>query len=257
MTAPRSYGLKSAPLSVGRMFFGAAAVLLGAIALIWHDSATWQILQQIWKLPAGSTIGAFLMAALVAGGIAIQHPRSARPAAVVLCIVFACFSLACVPDFVAASNPFERFGGSFFQMLSMLCGALALYAAMEGNSARARIFGRTARLGLGLCAISFALSQALFLRPTAALVPKWIPPGQMFWAIVTTIAFALSAVALLIHFQARLAARMMALMLALFGVLVWFPHLVADRRAHFVWSEFALTMLIAGAAWMVADLQSR
>jgi len=43
------------------------------------------------------------------------------------------------------------------------------------------------------------------------------------WAILTTIAFALAAVATLINRQARLAIRLMALMLALFGVLVWIP----------------------------------
>jgi hypothetical protein len=78
----------------------------------------------------------------------------------------------------------------------------------------------------------------------------------MFWTIVTTIAFGLAAVAILINRQARLAAGLMALMLALFGVLVWLPHLVAHPKAHFAWSEFTLTVLIAGAAWMVADLKS-
>jgi hypothetical protein len=78
----------------------------------------------------------------------------------------------------------------------------------------------------------------------------------MFWAILTTIAFALAASALLINRQARLAVRLMTLMLALFGVLVWIPRLVAGPKAHSNWSEFGLTVLITGAAWMVADLKS-
>src|SRR6185503_7395569 len=68
-------------------------------------------------------------------------------------------------------------------------GAIALYAATQASSVRAVVLGRLARLGLGVCAISFALSQVLYRRDTAALVPKWIPPNQMFWAILTTIAF--------------------------------------------------------------------
>jgi len=96
----------------------------------------------------------------------------------------------------------------------------------------------------------------LLLRETAHLVPKWIPPGQMFWAILTTIAFALAAMAILINRLARLAMRMMTLMLALFGVLVWVPHLIAHPQAHFNWSECVLTFLTTGAAWMVADLRS-
>ena len=118
------------------------------------------------------------------------------------------------------------------------------------------MFGRLARLGLGVCAISFTLGQILLPRETADLVPKWIPPNQMFWAVLTTVAFALAAVAILINRQARLATRLMTLMLALFGVLVWVPRLIAHPKAHLNWSEFALTFLITGAAWMVADVRS-
>ena len=179
------------------------------------------------------------MAALIAGGIGMQYPRTARLASVVLCVVYLCFSLACIPDIIAASNIYERYGGSFFLFFSLLCGAIALFAATEANAARATAFGRLARLGLGVCAISFTLGQALLPRETARLVPKWIPPNQMFWAILTTIAFALAAIAILINRQARLAIRLMTLMLALFGVLVWVPRLIAHPEAHFNWSECA------------------
>ena len=179
-----------------------------------------------------------------------------RWASVVLCVVYLCFSLACVPDIIAAANIYDKYGGSFFLFVSLFCGAIALYAATEADAARAVVFGRLARFGLGICAISFTLGQMLLLRETAHLVPKWIPPSQMFWAILTTIAFALAGVAILINRQARLAMRLMTLMLALFGVLVWVPHLIAHPKAHFNWSECALTFLVTGATWMVTDLKS-
>jgi hypothetical protein len=240
----------------GRIVFGAAAVLFGVIALMWHDAETWQNLQHIWSLPFGAIIGGCLMAAQIAGGTGIQFPRTARPASVLLCVVYLCFSLACVPDIIAASNIYDRYGGSFFLFVSLFCGAIALYAATEANTAKAVAFGRLARLGLGVCAISFTLGQALLLRETAQLVPKWIPPSQVFWAILTTVAFALAATAILINRKARLATRLMTLMLALFGVMVWVPHVIAHPKAHFDWSECFLTFLITGAAWVVADLKS-
>jgi hypothetical protein len=257
--------------SYGRIVFGAAAVWFGVIALMWHDADTWQNLHHIWSLPFGVIIGACLMTAQIAGGVGIQFPRAARLASVVLCVVYLCFSLACIPEIIAASNIYDRFGGSFFLFFSLLCGAIALYAgtyagtyggtyagtyaATEANTARAAVFGRMARLGLGVCAISFTLGQALLPRETASLVPKWIPPNQMFWAILTTVAFGLAAIAILMNRQARLAIRLMTLMLALFGVIVWVPHLIAHPRAHFNWSECVLTFLITGAAWVVADLK--
>ncbi|MGC2173708.1 MAG: hypothetical protein WA623_20150, partial [Candidatus Sulfotelmatobacter sp.] len=124
------------------------------------------------------------------------------------------------------------------------------------SAARAVGFGRLALFGLGVSAISFTLGQILLPRETAQLVPKWIPPNQMFWAMLTTVAFGLAAIAILINRQARLAMRLMTLMLALFGVMVWVPRLIAHPKAHFNWSECVLTFLITGAAWAVADLKS-
>lgn len=239
----------------GRIVFGASAVLFGVIALTWRDSETWQGLQRIWDLPFGAAIGGSLMALQIAGGIGMQHPRSARLAGVALCFVYLCFSLACIPGVIAGPAIYARYG-SFFEQCSLFCGSAALYAATGARAARAIVYGRLARLGFGACATSFALGQIFYLRLTADLVPRWIPPNQMFWAILTTIALALAALAILAHCRARLALRLLALMLAMFGALVWLPRLVAHPEAHFNWSEFTLTFLIAGAAGMVADLKS-
>ncbi|HUI79245.1 MAG TPA: hypothetical protein VLY24_15070 [Bryobacteraceae bacterium] len=239
----------------GRIVFGAAAVLFGVIALMWHDSDTWQTLRQIWSLPFGAIIGGCLMTAQIAGGIGIEYPRTARLASIVLGVVYLLFSLASIPGILAAPATYVHYG-SFFEQFSSLCGAIALYAGTEANRARAVAFGRVARLGLGVCAVSFTLSQIFYLRATAGLVPTWIPPNQMFWAILTTIAFALAAIAILINRQPRLALHLMTIMLALFGVLVWIPRLIAHPETHLNWSEFGLTLLITGAAWMVADLRS-
>jgi hypothetical protein len=242
--------------SYGRIVFGGSAVLFGVIALMWHDADTWQNLQHVWSLPFGAVIGPCLMVALIAGGIGIQSSRTVRLASIVLSVVYLCFALACVPDIIAAANIYDKYGGSFFLFFSLFCGTIALYAAADANAAMAMMFGRLARLGLGICAVSFTLGQALLLRETAHLVPKWIPPSQMFWAILTTVAFGLAAIAILINRQARLAMRLMTLMLALFGVLIWVPHVIAHPKAHFNWSECVLTFLVTGAAWMVADLRS-
>jgi hypothetical protein len=203
----------------GRIVFGASAVLFGVIALMWHDADTWQTLAQIWSLPFGTIIGACLMIVQIAGGIGMQYRKSARLASIVLGIVYLLFSVACIPGILAAPAIYWHYG-SFFEQFSSLCGAIALRAATESNAARAAAFGRVARLGLGVRAISFTLSQIIYLPVTADLVPKWIPPNQTFCAILTTIAFALAAMSILIGRQARLALRLLSLMLALFGVLV-------------------------------------
>ena len=76
----------------------------------------------------------------------------------------------------------------------------------------------------------------------------------MFWAVATTVLFALAALALLANQMALLASRLLTIMLASFGLLVWVPLLLSDPRSHSNWSEFAETFAIAGALWILADL---
>ena len=143
----------------GRVVFGASAVLFGVIALLWYDSDTWQALRQIWSLPFGAIIGACLMVFQIAGGIGIQYPRSAHLASITLGIIYLLFSLACIPGIISAPTIYEHYG-SFFEQFSALCGVIALYTATNTNAARASEFGQVAlRLGIGLSAISFTLSQ--------------------------------------------------------------------------------------------------
>jgi hypothetical protein len=236
----------------GRIVFGASAVLFGVIALMWHDADTWQTTYAILNLPLGRIVGDCLMVALIGGGLALMLPQTARVASSVLIVLYALFSLAALPGIIKHPAVFGEYDG-FFEQFCMLSAAIAVYAATDANAARSATLGRVARIGLGLSTVSFTLAQVVYLKMTADLVPKWIPPNQMFWAIATTVAFALAAVAILINSRAQLALRLMALMIGLFGVLVWIPILVAQPQGHGNWSEFAINFLIAGAAWIVAE----
>jgi uncharacterized membrane protein YphA (DoxX/SURF4 family) len=131
---------------------------------------------------------------------------------------------------------------------------MILYAC-SGPIAPART-ARLAQIGyysFALCLVSFSLEQLFYLAATASLVPKWIPPGQMFWAMATTAAFALAALALITGFMARLASRLTTAMLVGFGLLVWLPALIADPHSFSNWSESVDTLGIAASAWIVAD----
>jgi uncharacterized membrane protein YphA (DoxX/SURF4 family) len=101
--------------------------------------------------------------------------------------------------------------------------------------------------------VSFTLEQLIYLSGTAGFVPKWIPGGQMFWAIATTIAFALAAIALLSGRYALPASRLLTVMLVGFGLLVWLPAPFADPHQLLNWAGNAQNLAITGAAWIVAD----
>ena len=241
---------------VGRHVYGAAAILFGVVAIIWHDLKYWDQLQALGSAQYRETVVYVAAIMQLAGGIAIQWRRTARFGAAMLGVVYLFFALLWVPRIIEAPQIYDRWA-NFFEQFAVFLGAPIVYAASASNdSPWAADVARIGRILFGICVVSFALEQVVHLDVTAAFVPKWIPPNQMFWAILTTVAFGLAAVAILVNRQARLAMRLMTLMLALFGVLVWVPHLIAHPKAHFNWSECALTFLVTGAAWTVADLRS-
>ena len=124
----------------GRLVFGASAVLLGVIALMWYDAATWQTLSQLWKLPFGVLIGGCLMVLQIAGGMGIQYPPTARYASTLLGFVYTLFSLACLPGIIAAPAVYEPYG-SFFEQFSALWRACPVHChggeCSKGGLARA------------------------------------------------------------------------------------------------------------------------
>jgi hypothetical protein len=79
----------------------------------------------------------------------------------------------------------------------------------------------------------------------------------MFWAITTTIAFALAAIAILSGRSAFLASRLLTVMIIGFGLLVWLPALFVDPHKLMNWAGNAENLAIAGAAWIVADFLSQ
>ena len=239
-------------MKTSRIFFGASAVLFGVIGLLWHDAETWQNVRALFKLPLGAVVAIGLMILQIAGGLGIQIPRAMRSSAIVLCFVYFCFMLACVRAIVAAPADYGSYP-NFFEQLSIFCGALAIYAASSAGKAP-RTLAHFARLGFAIAAVSFTATQIYYFRFTVAAVPKWIPPSQNFWAVVTTVAFGLGALAILINQHARLALRLTALMTGLFSALVWAPTLIAHPKSHSALSEFALTVLITGAAWVISQL---
>ena len=231
--------------NLGRHLFGLASLAFGLIALAWHNYNDWDQLRYILNSVSGPVFLYTVAAAWIFGGSAIQFRRTAKTGAAALCVVYLVFALLCVPPIFAAPGIYDRWG-NFFEQFSLVTGAALIYAPVTPN--------QIGRISLGLCAGSFALEQAIYLNNTIVLVPKWLPLDQKFWAMATTVAFILAAVALIANRMARLATRLLTIMLASLGLLVWVPLLVSQPRSRTNWSETAETFAIAGATWKLADL---
>lgn len=229
----------------------------GVLAVAWHDFNTWQQIRALGNVPHREILVYLAAAIEIGGGVAIQWPRTARAGAIALGAIYLIFALLWVPLFLANPRVYDSLG-NFFEQFSLVSGALIVYASFAASdSVRAAKLARMGYYFFGICVISFTFQQLFYLSATASFVPKWIPPGQMFWAITTTIAFALAAVALLSGHMALLTSRLVTAMIVGFGLLVWLPLLIADPHKLMNWAGNAENLAIAGSAWIVADFLSQ
>jgi uncharacterized membrane protein YphA (DoxX/SURF4 family) len=244
--------------STGAQVYGLASVLLGASGLVWHDFARpWQPIQNFRHVPDVETLAYVAAAGLILGGLGVQRQTTARAGAVLLILLYFGFACLFLPRIMAFPRVFGPWAG-FLQAFSLVVPAILIYmSATSGDPALRRQTAVTGRILFGLCALSFGAAHFFALHGTAALVPSWIPPDQTFWAELTGGAFVLAGIALLSGVLALLAARLLTVMLIVFGILVWLPRLFTYTHYHSAWAGNAINLAIAGAAWVVADAIAR
>jgi uncharacterized membrane protein YphA (DoxX/SURF4 family) len=238
--------------------YGLAAVAFGLVGLVWGDfAAVWQ------PVPAtvpGRPILAYIVAAvLLLAGLSILWRRSAAPGALTLTILYSLgVILLHVPQVIAHPTVFVTWSGTAEQ-LALVAGGLVTYAFCKAppagtepataTSARLILCGRVI---FGVCLILFAVAHLFYLKPTADLVPVWLPPNQVFWAYATAAGHFLAGVAILSGIGARLAARLLTGMFVVFGVLVHAPTLLSDPHTHFNWAANAMNFALIASAWVIA-----
>ena len=232
---------------LGRYVFGLATIATGICALVSHNY------DQLAAAPHHEILAYIVATIEILAGLAVLWPRTERAGAVALGAIYLIFSLLAVPLIIQQPLVYNNFG-NFFEQLSYVAAALILYACSGQIAApRNTRLAQIGRYSFGLCLVSFALEQIFYPNGTITLVPKWLPPGQYFWFVATTAAFALAAIAILTGFKSLLASRLTAAMLLGFLLLVWLPALFADPHNFGNWSEALETLAIAGSAWLVAD----
>jgi uncharacterized membrane protein YphA (DoxX/SURF4 family) len=232
-----------AKIYLGRHVYGLAAVLFGIITLVWHDFNTWQQIRALGNVPHREILVYMAAAIEIFGGVAIQWTRTARAGALALGSLYLIFALLWVPFIVAEPRVYDRWG-NFFEQFSLVSGALIVYGSLRTSDSRpAATAAPVGYICFGICVVSFTLEQLFYLSGTASFVPKWIPPGQMFWAITTTIAFALAAIALLSGRSALPASRLLTAMIIGFGLLVWLPAPFADAHKMINWAGNAQNLV--------------
>ena len=242
---------RSLASNLGIYVYAAGAIFLGLLGLASGDFASgWQRVGP--NVPFRGAL-AYLTAAIeLCAGLALLWRRTARAGALTLTIVYSVFTLVWVPKYLEDLRNFESRGNVFEEFSLVVAGAVLFASFSPAGSAFSRSESHIARL-YGLSAISFGVVHIYFMPGLLNWIPKWIPPSQMFWAYVTTIGFFLAALAILTGIMAPLASRLLTAEIVIFEILIWIPKLVAAPHEHFNWAGNAISIAMAGAAWVVSD----
>ena len=241
-------------MRLGGRVFGVGVMGLGGVCLVWRDLILGQ------TLPAGlpGRVGVAWAAGvlLVVAGAGMQWRRSSAVAAVAVGM-FAVVMMVVVNATVLPAHYKEL--GAYFgvaEPMAIAAAALVVYA-MGGRGRETVRLVRVARVVLGGCAVFFGSAHFVYMGMTAPLVPKWLPPSQVFWGYATGACFVAAGLALLTGIRAKLAASLLAVMLGGFMLLVHVRVLLADHAGVFNWSELAMNVTILGVVWVVADSLGR
>jgi uncharacterized membrane protein YphA (DoxX/SURF4 family) len=240
-------------MTLGTRVYGLAAAVLGLPALILGSFAA-------MGLPVEPSVPGYPILLVIAGawlvlaGLALQLRRTAVPASLALTLFFAAALLLLhLPAAVKAPTTWVSYEGLAEMLAMTLGGALALAFAAVAEGPRAAVVRRVAPLLFGACLVVFGISEFVYARFTAAMVPAWLPPTQLFWAWATGGCQIAAGLALLSGVLDRLAAILLTGMYLGFGLLVHLPRVLADPRSPGAWGEHGVNLVLAGAAWVLAD----
>jgi uncharacterized membrane protein YphA (DoxX/SURF4 family) len=237
--------------NLGIYAYAAGAIFLGLLGLASGDFATqWQRVGP--NVPFREPL-AYLTAFIeLAAGLALLWRRTARAGALTLTVAYSVFTLLWLPSALQNLGNYDPIG-NFFEEFSLVAAGLVLCAIFSppGSSiARRQSFFV---LLFGICPISFGIVHIIDMPGLLGAIPGWLPPSRMFWAYASTLGFFGTAIAILTGIMAPLASRLLTAEIMIFELLFWIPNLHAAPKNHFNWAGNAISVAIAGAAWVVSD----
>lgn len=249
---------------IGVYLYGIGAIATGIFNFAWGDFETGhEPIQAFGDHIPGRELFAYIVAALlIAGGAAVLWRRTAAAGAIALEILYLMFAIFWLPRLYTAphvlgfraSVVIPVLAGVCQQIILIAAGAIVYASSATRDSSWPARLSEIARWIFGLCVIDFGLAHLAGLQVNAAFVPKWIPLGGAFWAILTGLCFVMAGIAILAGAMDALAAWLLGVMLLVFSALALAPNAFAAPGNHIAWGSNAYNLAAIGAAWIFAGL---
>jgi uncharacterized membrane protein len=248
---------RATALPIGSRIFGLGVAALGLACLVFGDFNPGQTRPK--NFPTRTALAYCAGALMFASGLALEWRRTAVWGSAILTSYYTAFVLLLMNGHLLISG-YAVYGTyeNIAMQLAIAACSLIIYAMTAqiriGSATRLKQFGRTA---FGICSLIWGGAHFVYMNMTAPLVPKWLPPGQVFWGYLTGVCFIAAGLAIVTGLQARLAALLLTVMIGAFGLLANGPMLIANPASKFNWTESILNLVLTGATWVVADSLAR
>jgi len=249
-------------LFLGRALFGFAAAGVAILSLVYGNFAP--MVEPIRALLPWPKVWPYgFGAALLAASAGLFFARTALASAIIIAVYGSVWTvMRALPVLLKPVNMGSLYG--VCEALGALIGAWVLYALLrrqDGEPSMNVVAGdramHVARILFGASCVVYGAAHFAFAAYTSAMVPAWLP-GRTDLAYLTGVCHAAAGLALLVGVLPRLAATLEAIMMTLFGALVWFPSFFTQPVPEWAtptqnqWSETIVTFLLAASAWIVA-----
>jgi uncharacterized membrane protein YphA (DoxX/SURF4 family) len=248
-------------VGLGRGLCAAAAAGVAVLSLTYRDFAPmWQSFP-LW-IPGRETWVYAYGLLLLAAGVGLCFARTALPSALTIGAYQVVWAVASTPPILSKPLGIDAWYG-LYEALTSLAGTWILYAMLRwqrrGSQTpiAAEHVVRAAQVVFGLTCIFYGWSHFAYADYTASMVPTWLP-WRLGFAYFTGLGHIAAGIGIITGILPRLAATLEAIMMSLFGLLVWMPSLFAQPPPEWAtppknqWSEIVVNLLLAASAWIVA-----
>jgi len=247
---------------IGHALFAIASAGLAIFSLtypdfapIWQSLPRWIPWRETWVLGAAPL--------LLGASAGVCFSRTAIASAFTIGAYQAVWALSSVPPLLSKPLSLDAWYG-LCEALTSLVGAFILYAVIRWQSRGSDMplagerAVRTAQVLFGLACVFYGWSHFAYADYTASMVPTWLPV-RLGFAYLTGLGHIAAGIGVIFGILPRLAATLEAIMMSLFGLLVWVPSFWIQPRPAWAtpranqWSELVVTTLLAASAWVVAS----
>jgi len=247
--------------TIGRIFFGIAIAVLGALTIYYDDFPYMLIPPKHSWIPGFAIVAYIFGAMLILAGACIVFEKMIKQASIILgTMLFLIFCFYFIPYQFIKSSEYIHFGAweNAAKELSLAGGAFVIASRYFVNkeSLLNRFLSKIISTGailFSITIISFGIDHFLFAKEAADYVPSWVP-YHLFWMYFTGTALIGSGLAVIFKIKVRQIASLLGIMIFIWFAILHIPRVVFSPSAD-LGSEIAsacLALAYSGIAFVIA-----